>query len=147
RRTQSVNVGLHGTEPFHWDGDVPDLGSLVELVFVHRMGGPHEDPDRVAALQDWLGSLKPPPRIVDAASDGATRGRAPFEAKDAGCPGCRSGPRLTSTGNAFVGTTPAGTLLQVPSLVGVGFRAPFIHNGCAQTLRDRFDPACGGGDN
>ena len=31
-----------------------------------------------------------------------------------------------------------------PSLVGVGWRAPFIHTGCAQTLRDRFDDDCGG---
>jgi hypothetical protein len=34
----------------------------------------------------------------------------------------------------------------VPSLRGVAFRGPFIHNGCAATLRDRFDPGCGGGD-
>jgi hypothetical protein len=34
----------------------------------------------------------------------------------------------------------------VPSLVGIGYRAPFIHDGCAATLRDRFDPKCGGGD-
>ena len=37
-----------------------------------------------------------------------------------------------------------GEVLQVPSLVRVAYRAPFIHNGCANTLRDRFDPACGG---
>ena len=34
--------------------------------------------------------------------------------------------------------------LQVPSLRGVGYRAPLIHNGCAATLKDRFDPTCGG---
>jgi cytochrome c peroxidase len=36
--------------------------------------------------------------------------------------------------------------MQVPSLIGVAYRAPFIHTGCAATLRDRFDPSCGGGD-
>jgi hypothetical protein len=45
-----------------------------------------------------------------------------------------------------VGTTEARQSLQVPSLRGVGYRAPFLHNGCAATLRARFDPACGGGD-
>jgi hypothetical protein len=38
----------------------------------------------------------------------------------------------------------------VPSLLGVGGRAPFLHDGCATTLTDRFGdrrvPTCGGGD-
>jgi hypothetical protein len=34
----------------------------------------------------------------------------------------------------------------VPSLVGIGYRAPFMHTGCAKTLAERFDPACGGGE-
>jgi cytochrome c peroxidase len=38
-----------------------------------------------------------------------------------------------------------GGKFQVPSLVGVSQRAPFMHDGCAATLRDRFGP-CGGGD-
>lgn len=146
RRTQSLNVGLPGTEPFHWDGDVADLPSLVELVFVHRMGGPHEDPSRVAALASWLGTLTPPTRMVGAASPEAVRGRALFESKDVGCSDCHAGAKLTNNQNANVGTTPEGHFLQIPSLVGVGFRAPYLHNGCAATLRDRFDPACGGGD-
>jgi cytochrome c peroxidase len=25
-------------------------------------------------------------------------------------------------------------------------RAPYMHDGCATTLKDRFDPNCGGGD-
>jgi hypothetical protein len=40
--------------------------------------------------------------------------------------------------------TIANSKLQVPSLVAVGYRAPFMHNGCAATLADRFNPACGG---
>jgi hypothetical protein len=34
----------------------------------------------------------------------------------------------------------------VPSLRGVSWRAPYMHDGCAPTLRDRFTPSCGGGD-
>ena len=34
---------------------------------------------------------------------------------------------------------------QVPSLLGLAVRAPYMHDGCAETLRDRFD-ACGGGE-
>ena len=36
--------------------------------------------------------------------------------------------------------------MQVPSLVGVGGRGPWMHDGCAETLYQRFTPECGGGD-
>jgi cytochrome c peroxidase len=36
-------------------------------------------------------------------------------------------------------------MFKVPSLLGVAVRAPYMHDGCAATLRDRFG-ACGGGD-
>lgn len=146
RRTQSVNVGLGGTEPFHWDGDMQDLGALVHEVFVRRMGGPEESAERVSALGSWLDSLRPNAPIVDVSSDAALRGKALFESAAVGCVTCHSGSKHTSNQNAYVGTTEVGHSLQVPSLVGVGYRAPFLHNGCAATLRDRFDPACGGGD-
>jgi hypothetical protein len=73
----------------------------------------------------------------------AANERVLFESVSVGCSGCHAGPKLTSNQNVYVGTTATGVTLQVPSLHGVGYRAPFIHNGCA---RDRFDPSCGGGD-
>jgi hypothetical protein len=39
-----------------------------------------------------------------------------------------------------------GQAFKVPTLRGVWTRAPFMHTGCAQTLRDRFTAPCGGGD-
>jgi cytochrome c peroxidase len=38
-----------------------------------------------------------------------------------------------------------GRAFQVPPLMGLAARAPYMHNGCATTLHDRFGP-CGGGD-
>ncbi len=146
RRTQALHVGLEGTEPFHWDGDMTDFGTLVDEVMVRRMGGPAETVDRKEALQRWLFSLKPPAAIVDPEDARAASGRVLFESADVGCSGCHSGSKLTSKQSVYVGTTEPGHLLQVPSLHGIGYRAPFLHNGCAATLRDRFDPACGGGD-
>jgi cytochrome c peroxidase len=58
-----------------------------------------------------------------------------------GCANCHSGPELTNNETRDVGT---GGAFQVPSLVGVSWRAPFLHNGCAKTLKDRFDGSCGG---
>ena len=146
RRTQAVQVGLEGTEPFHWDGDMTDFGMLVDEVMVKRMGGAPQSPDAKAALQHWLFQLRPPAPIVGSTDLHAASGRALFESASVGCSGCHAGPKLTSNQNVYVGTTAKGVTLQVPSLHGVGYRAPFIHNGCAATLKDRFDPTCGGGD-
>ena len=119
---------------------------LVDEVMVKRMGGVPQSVDAKAALQHWLFQLRPPAAIVDASDPHAVSGRALFESASVGCSGCHSGSKLTSNQNVYVGTTVKGVTLQVPSLHGVGYRAPFIHDGCAATLHDRFDPACGGGD-
>jgi hypothetical protein len=37
-------------------------------------------------------------------------------------------------------------VFQVPTLLGLALHAPFLHDGCAETLEARFDPNCGGGD-
>jgi mono/diheme cytochrome c family protein len=146
RRTQAVHTGLKGTEPFHWDGDMTDFGMLVTEVMVHRMGGAPQSLPRQAAFERWLFQLRPPAAIVAANDDRALRGRALFESVEVGCSGCHAGSKLTNNQSVFVGTTTGNHPLQVPSLRGVGFRAPFLHDGCAATLRGRFDPACGGGD-
>jgi mono/diheme cytochrome c family protein len=140
RRTQSVNVGLDGTQPFHWSGDQADVPALMEDVFVQRMGGVHESPARTQALQGWLFALTPLPAQRLATDKAALRGQKLFEG-DAQCGTCHNGAKLTDNKTVDVGT---GEPLQVPSLRGVGYRAPLIHNGCATTLKDRFDPACGG---
>ena len=49
--------------------------------------------------------------------------------------------QATNNRTVDVGT---GEALQVPSLLGVGARGPWMHDGCASTLKERFDPACGG---
>ena len=140
RRTQSLNVGLEGTAPFHWSGDQADVPALMEEVFVVRMGGVHASPERIDALENWLYELQPLPPHARADDEAALRGKALFEG-EAECSSCHSGSKFTNNKTVDVGT---GEPLQVPSLVGVGYRAPLIHTGCAATLRDRFDPPCGG---
>jgi DNA-binding beta-propeller fold protein YncE/mono/diheme cytochrome c family protein len=141
RRTQSVNVGLAGTEPFHWSGDMDDLSMIMDQVFVKRMGGVLQSPDRVAALSKWLFQQQPAAPMRASNDAAALRGQALFESDAVACASCHSGEKLTNNKSVDVGT---GGVFQVPSLVGIAYRAPFIHNGCAATLRDRFDPSCGG---
>ncbi len=144
RRTMNLSGGIGGTAPFHWSGDMTDFQMLVNEVFVKRMGGPDLPTSDVDQLESWIDTI--PSRPVATAPDAAAvaRGRALYEDPSVGCTSCHSGPRLSNNTTVNVGT---GLALQVPSLLGIGDRAPYMHNGCAPTLRDRFtDSACGGGD-
>ena len=141
RRTPSLRGGVGGTEPFHWDGDLPTLSTLMSEVFVRRMQGPALAPDQVDALYGWLNTIPALPGIVtDAAS--VARGHALFIDPEIGCTTCHTGALLTNNATVDVGT---GKPFQVPSLRGVGWRAPYLHDGCAATLLDRFG-TCGGGE-
>jgi cytochrome c551/c552 len=137
RRTPSLLGTTPHTEPFHWAGDMKDLKTLVDHVFVERMSGPKLEGGQVDALGDFMFGLPPPAKLhADGAS--AERGKTLFQQR---CVSCHEGPLYTNNKTVDVGT---GGQFQVPSLVGVGWRAPYLHTGCAKTLFDRFDPACGG---
>jgi hypothetical protein len=142
RRTQALHVGLRGTAPFHWNGDLEGINALMSEVFVGRMGGVRQSMVRVSALTDWIFSVEPPPALRDPADEAAVRGHELFESAAVGCASCHSGEKLTN--NQTVAISSERQALQVPSLVAVGHRPPFMHDGCAATLQARFDPACGG---
>jgi CxxC motif-containing protein (DUF1111 family) len=105
------------------------------------MNGLAPDTARVGLLARWID--KQPAlhaRVQD--PEAVARGKVMFESEDLGCATCHSGLHLTNNESVFVGT---GAVLQVAPLVGLSFRAPFMHNGCAKTLAERFG-ACGGGE-
>jgi hypothetical protein len=133
RRTPSLRGTIAGTAPYHWPGDQPDFPTLTNNVYTGRMGGQQLSSDQTAALESWVESIPAPPSAswVDAAA--ASRGKQVFAG--AGCATCHSGPKLTNNKTLDVGTCGE---FQVPPLVGVGWRAPLMHNGCAATLADRF---------
>ncbi|MFO0722687.1 MAG: cytochrome-c peroxidase [Myxococcota bacterium] len=140
RRTQFLAGGLAGTEPFHWSGDMADFSTIAHEVFTTRMGGPELNSAQQAAMLDWLDSIPAPPPGQAANPTLATRGKQVFVAH---CSSCHGGTRLGRDlkRSVDVGT---GESLQVPGLIGIGLRAPYLHNGCAATLTDRFGE-CGGG--
>ena len=143
RRTQSIRGGIMATAPFHWDGDQKDFGMLMGEVFVHRMSGPQLADDQQLATRHWIDhipALQSAPPVDSAA---VTRGRMIFEdTKNVGCVSCHVGKLVTNNLDADVGT---GGLFQVPSLRGLVWRAPYLHDGRATTLAQRFT-ALGGGD-
>jgi mono/diheme cytochrome c family protein len=145
RRTQSLQTGLRGTEPFHWNGDETNFGKLMSDVFVGRMSGPFLPDDQANSLLTWIDAQPRPAHTAPADSAAVARGQALFNDPAHGaCASCHAGAKFTNAQTVDVGT---GGKFQVPSLVGVGSRGPFMHNGCAKTLDERFtNAACGGGD-
>ena len=145
RRTQSLQTGLRGTEPFHWSGDETDFTKLMSDVFVGRMSGPTLATDQSDALFGWIDAQPRPLRTAPADPGAVARGQALFnDPARAACASCHLGAKFTDAKTVDVGT---GAAFQVPSLVGVGTRGPFMHDGCAKTLTERFtNTACGGGD-
>ena len=142
RRTQTLRGGILAIAPYHWDGSLSDIPHLVDEVFVGRMGGVKLGGDQVNALAGWLDQNPTLPNSAPTDMDAVERGRALFNDNTVACGSCHGGPRLTNNTKQDVGTRGA---FQVPMLVGIGWRAPFIHDGCAPTLADRFG-TCGGID-
>ena len=141
RRTQDLAGHILERAPYHWTGDERSLPVLLDDVFAKRMSGGVLTDTQKAALGPWLNRVAAPaPRTVDQAS--AARGKAIFDAPEVGCASCHNGALMTNNQRVNVGT---GGAFKVPSLIGVGARAPFLHDGCAATLMDRF-ATCGGGD-
>jgi mono/diheme cytochrome c family protein len=142
RRTQNLGGGILARAPYHWVGDMKDLTVLMDDVFAVRMAGGTPTRSQHLSLGPWLDRIPAPQPapVLDAAA--VARGKALFDSDAVGCASCHGGAVLTN--NLLVNVGTAGTF-KVPSLVGVAGRAPYMHDGCAPTLADRFG-ACGGGD-
>ncbi len=133
--------GIGGTPPYLRDGSYPRLRDLhevsVSVLRGHRVGGG----DRARMLEAFL--ERAPPRASTARFDArdVERERAGLDAFfRAGCPRCHAPPAFTSLGRwaarAVFEAAPEGTLFDVPSLLGVGASAPYLHDGRAATLDD-----------
>lgn len=144
RRTQNLSGGLSGSAPFHWSGDMADFSTLVHEVFTSRMLGPELRSEEQAAILSWLDKVPAPRPSAPVDAQAARRGKSLFERGAQSCVSCHAGSKLgrSRRDSVDVGT---GEAFQVPSLLGIAQRAPFMHDGCAKTLRDRFE-SCGGGD-
>ena len=148
RRTQTVSGGVLATAPLHWNGDMSSLTDVMHEVFEHRMGGdPLEaGPRHVAAFGDWLNAIPAYPASPTGTEAQIAHGKDLFVSADVGCTKCHNGAHFTNNQTVAVGT--GNQAFQVPTLIGVASRAPYMHDGCAKTLADRFDAsqaACNGG--
>jgi hypothetical protein len=141
RRTMPLEGGVMQRAPFHWDGALGDMSTLVSAVMVSRMGLPQTpSAQQIAALSAFLEQLPalPPADGLDAAA--VKRGEALFRRADVACASCHSGPQFTDNRLADVGT---GGSFVTPTLLGVGLRPGLFHDGCAKSIVERFG-VCGG---
>jgi streptogramin lyase len=139
RRTQDV-AGVSETAPFHWGGELATLDDLMHEVHEVRMGAVGDvAPSVTAALGAFLDRVPPYRAPSSPTPDLVATGAGLFVSS--GCDECHTEPLPTE--NQDVGS---GGSFQVPRLAGVRYRVPLMHDGCAETIRERFDPACGGTD-
>jgi hypothetical protein len=143
RRSQALEGGAAQRAPFHWSGDLATFDDLFGEVMMKRMALPVTPPAAsVAALAGWMDTI---PALAGAEGlDLALveRGEALFFDPELRCDQCHSGPSFSDNRMWDVGT---GGKFVTPSLLGVGLRAPLMHDGCAKDLKARFG-VCGGKD-
>lgn len=135
RRTQTLRGGIIETAPFHWAGDQEDMAAIMQGSFVERMGGFLQTEGETALIAGWIDTL--PALTSTAPMDAAdvAHGQELFEG-EAGCIDCHSGAHFTNNLSVDVGT---GGALQVPTLLGISMRGPFLHDGDAATLEQTLD--------
>jgi hypothetical protein len=135
RRTPSLRGTIAGTAPYHWPGDEQSMDVLLTDVYTKRMSGASLDRPQMDAINGWVQNVPAPPSPSWVDSQAAARGKTLFESAAIGCATCHSGPKYTNNQTVDVGT---GGKFQVPPLVGVGWRSPLFHDGCATSLGTRF---------
>jgi hypothetical protein len=141
RRSQALEGDVGSRAPFHWSGDLPSFHDLFGEVMLKRMALPVTPPDAdVQALEDWLDTIPALAPADDLDPTLVARGRTLFFDQSVGCSSCHSGPSYGDNLKHDVGT---GGAFVTPALIGVGLRAPLMHDGCASSLRARFG-VCGG---
>jgi hypothetical protein len=140
RRTQTLRGPILDSAPFHWGGDVPTFDVLAHSTIEQRMGGPAMHGMFVEGMARFVESIPHLPRAVPEDPDAVERGAAIFASAETGCTDCHRGERLSDDLTVDVGT---GGLFQTPGLRGLRYRAPYMHDGCAETLHDVFG-ACRG---
>lgn len=161
RQTPALAGRLAGTAPFNWAGSEAELQhNMVQTV--DRMGGAGLSPSELADLEQFLlfGLEAPqnPYRSPDGLTADQLAGKAIFESKEAACSSCHMPEREFTDGRSHdVGTASKAELvshefaramdpearppwvLDTPSLKGLFYTAPYLHDGSAATLLDVLD--------
>lgn len=135
-------LGVGASGPWAWNGSKSELEEQIRTSLIISMQCQLRTEDLpVSPLLAWLGSLPPAPGIRTARrdvppSEQISAAQALFESH--GCRECHGNDALTSSGTFDVGLYDemGETRFNPPSLKGVSQRAPWFHDGRADSLAD-----------
>ncbi len=140
RRTAPAWNARAGAAPFHWDGEFLDGASLSRDTTLELMEGDGLVVDfyAIAAYMDQVPAPIPRPMSPEEFSL-AQQGRQLFESPQTGCADCHNGPHLSDNRALSVLPPSSDPDAVMPAVItrplrGVRARAPFLHDGRAQTL-------------
>lgn len=139
-KVMSLGGHLSGAPAVHWDNQ-PFQTAVIDGTWKTNMQGRALTTVEAASLKAYVEQLQAP-AAPGFDAERVQRGSVAFG--KAGCGGCHDPSRqFTNNAQADVGR---GTH-RVPSLVGLAYSAPYMADGCAKTLEERFSRvACGGGE-
>jgi YVTN family beta-propeller protein len=129
--------------PFGWRGNSETLEAQVQTSITQTMQGTSPSQEQVAAIAAYLKTLTPPPSIdaarqsIDRAA--VERGQTLFGSLK--CTNCHAPPSYTTPKLYDVGLKDEldQNTFNPPSLLGVGQRGPYFHDGRAKSLDDVFE--------
>lgn len=140
KKTLSLR-GVAQTAPYTWHGWQTSLAGGIRESMVKSMQGPEPTDEDVKAVQAFLQTLgfRPSPyRLAGGGlTEAAKRGRVVFGAKN--CVSCHNGPDFAGTSVVLAGLEAPDDVYKgfnPPPLRGVYNRAPFLHDGRADTLEE-----------
>jgi len=162
RQTPALAGRLQGTAPFNWGGTKDALTDNMTQT-VERMGGKGLTPQELLDLEQFLLYGLEAPKNPNLAADGRLtteqlEGKAIFEDRTTGCASCHRPDQNFTDGFVHdVGTASKAELtrfefdrardpeavppwrLNTPTLKGLFYTAPYLHDGSAPTLMDVLD--------
>ncbi|MGC4095125.1 MAG: hypothetical protein QM756_45840 [Polyangiaceae bacterium] len=137
-RTRSLE-GLLSHGPWARDGHISSFDAALGWMIKDFAASKRSlTTQQLTLLKQWLQELPRPTLPDDLDEAAAARGKLIFER--ASCGNCHTLPTGTDSRNHDVGSV--GSLV-TPSLIGVAAHAPYLHDGCAETLEGVFG-LCGG---
>jgi len=125
------------TGPWTWHGIEKDLRASVRKSMEKTLQGPKATEADLDAILAFLATLEPASPRPPADAEAVKRGDALFHAKR--CHTCHAPPLYTIDRLEDVGTGTKDDLFEgynPPSLLGVGRRAPWLHDGRARSLEE-----------
>jgi DNA-binding beta-propeller fold protein YncE/cytochrome c peroxidase len=130
-------LGVSETGPWAWIGAVDRLEDQVRKSITTTMRGRAPSDEEVADVSAFLRKLTPPPAQKPADTAAVARGSSVFTRM---CATCHEPPTYTSPKRYDVGLVDevGNRRFNPPSLLGVGRRDAFLHDGRAHSLEEVF---------